>query len=62
MMTRFTEITPKELQRLQGNSSYKSAWNALCAIKRALQLESVLVLHLAVHWKCDEAEILAFFK
>lgn len=60
-MTNFTPIAPKDLQFLQG-TSYKRAWSALTAIKDALQVDTVLVWHLADYWKVPVAEIIGKYK
>lgn len=59
MITRFSEITPKDLQLLQGIADYKAAWRVLVGIRDTVGSPVLLLCHLAKYWEVPEAEILA---
>jgi hypothetical protein len=59
MMTSFTEITAKEIMRLQPTSDYKKAWRVLVGIRDAVGVPTLLLCHLASYWKVPEESIIA---
>lgn len=62
MTTRFTQITPKDLQRLQGTSSYEQARRDLVAIKDSYSAKVAVVWHLAQYLGVPENEIITSLK
>lgn len=58
MITRFSEITPKEIQLLQGIANYKAAWRVLVGIRDTVGSPVLLVCHLAKYWEVPETELL----
>lgn len=59
MVTRFTKITPKDIQILQGISNYESARRSTVVIRDSLGVKDLLVCHLANYWGVSDAEIIA---
>jgi hypothetical protein len=59
MVTRFTEITAKEIQTLQQIQDYKKAWRVLVSIRDAVDVPVLLLCHLASYWKVSEQSIIA---
>lgn len=58
MLTQFSRIRPKDFQRLTGLNSYHSAWRQLYAIADSMELNEVLVTHLAKYWGVDSKDII----
>jgi len=59
MITRFSKITPKDIQQLQGLDSYEAARRYIIGIRQALNCPDILLCHLAGYWRVTEAELIA---
>ncbi len=58
-MTPFTKITAKDIQVLQGISTYESARRILVGIRDSCNVRVLLICHLAQYWSVDEKSIIA---
>ena len=61
-ITRFSEVKPKDLQALQGIELYELARRRLVTIRDSINVEMVLVCHLAKYLAVPEDEIIAALK
>jgi hypothetical protein len=59
MPTRFSKITPKDIQQLQGLDSYEAARRYIVGIRQALDCPDLLLCHLANYWKVTESELIS---
>jgi hypothetical protein len=59
MITRFSKITPKDIQQLQGIDSYEAARRYIVGIRQALNCPDILLCHLASYWRVTETELIA---
>lgn len=58
MITQFTKISAKDLQKLSGHENYHAAYRQLRCVADALGVKIVLVTHLANYWNVPSAEII----
>lgn len=62
MITLFTPVAVKDLQRLQGIASYECARRDLVAIRDSFAAQRVLVWHLCKYFALPESEVLKGLK
>jgi hypothetical protein len=59
MFTRYSKITPKDIQILQGIPNYEKARRLVSGLRDSLGCAELLVLHLAKYWDVSESELIA---
>jgi hypothetical protein len=62
MLTRFSVVKPKDLQRLQGIARYEQARKLFVIIRDSFDTRIVLVYHIAKYFGLPEIEVIAALK
>jgi hypothetical protein len=61
-ITRFSEVKPKDLQKLQGIMRYEQARRLLVTIRDSSETKIVLVYHIAKYFCLPENEVMDALK
>ncbi len=62
MATKFTEISPKYLQQLDGRISYNTARRRLVRMRKVLGVQLLQLRHLATYWNVSLDELIQAIK